>query len=287
MRHTRTLVAATTVALALVGVSACSAAKQAAGGVVAGAGQAVQTVADAMSLTTKATQQYTSVRMQLNEHMTAEGTSVTVTANGQTSWKPAAVNLTMMMPKTATTPAGAVHMLLSGTTMYMGYSGSAPAAFKGKHWMKLDFSQDPALASVYNQSNGQDPATQVALFTSSPDIKRVGPETVDGVATTHYSGTADMAKLATAENPQLKSLASKMAGSGIGTVNLDFWVNAQNLPVRMVESTPASSSVALTATVDYSDYSTAPVTVTPPPASDTVDMSSLLNGAGLGSGSSS
>jgi hypothetical protein len=276
MRHTRTLAAAATVCLAVAGLAACSSSSQpkAQGSTGGAAAAPMVNVADAMSAASQATQKYTSVTMKMNEHITAQGQTVDVTGDGRISWKPVAMDMTMTVPATAGVGGGTMHMMMSGTTMYMGMSGKA--AFQGKHWMKMDLSKNAAIADALNKSNGQDPSTQVKLFTSSGDIKRVGTETIDGVTTTHYSGTVDVAKLAAKQDPQLKSLIDQDSKLGITTMNVDLWVNDQNLPVRMQEATPASSSVPLNATIDYTDYGTSPVTVTPPAASDTLDMSSLM-----------
>jgi hypothetical protein len=270
------------VALAVVGLSACNSSNtpKAQGAPSGSTSVPMVSVADAMSATSQATQKYTSVSMKMTEQLTAQGKSGDVTGDGRVSWSPLAMDMTMNVSASGGVAAGTMHMMMSGTTMYMGMSGKA--AFQGKHWMKMDFSKDPALAAALNKSNGQDPSTQVKLFISSGDIKRVGTETVDGVSATHYSGTVDLAKLAAQQDPKLKSLIEQDSKLGISTMNVDLWVNDQNLPVRIREATPASSSVPLTATIDYTDYSTTPVTVTPPPASDTLDMSSMMPKGAVG-----
>lgn len=276
MRHTRTLAAAATVALAVVGLSACnsSSTSKAQGASSGSTSVPMVSVADAMSATSQATQKYTSVTMKMTEHLTVQGKSGDVAGGGRISWNPMAMDMTLNVSAANGVGGGVMHMMMSGTTMYMGMSSKA--AFQGKHWMKMDLSKNAAFAASLNKSNGQDPATQLKLFTSSGDIKRVGTETVDGVSTTHYAGTVDLAKLASRQDPKLKSLVQQDSKLGITTMNVNLWVDSQSLPVRMQEATPASSSVPLTATIDYSDYGNTPVTVTPPPASDTLDMSSLL-----------
>lgn len=229
-------------------------------------------------MTSKATQKYTSVTVKMSEQVTAKGQAVDMTGSDHMSWSPVALDMTITSPQMASQlgATSSMRMMMSSTTMYMGFTGNAPADFNGKHWVKFDLSKNAAVAESLNKSSGQDPSTQVKLFTSSGDIKRVGTQTVDGVPTTHYSGTVDLAKLAADQNPRLKSLVQLDSKLGINTLDVDLWVNDQSLPVRAQEATPPSSSVPLKATVDYSDYGTMPVTITPPAASDTMDMSSLL-----------
>jgi hypothetical protein len=190
------------------------------------------------------------------------------------------MDMTMTMPQMAAQigGSGSIRMMMSGTTMYMDLGDAAAAKLGGKHCMKMDLSKAAGGAGLsgLNSGSGNDPATQLALFTSSGDVKRVGTETVDGVQATHYAGTVDLAKLAGNDNAQLKSLLSQTSKIGLSSLTLDLWVNDQNLPVKIHESSPASSSVQFDVTVDYSDYGTTPVVVTPPPASDTNDLSGMV-----------
>ncbi|WP_051966713.1 hypothetical protein [Kitasatospora mediocidica] len=286
MRHIRTLAAAAT-ALAVAGLAACggSTTTSNASGAASAVSVPMVTVADAMSQSTKATARYTSVKIKMSENIHARGQDVSTTGSGAMSWQPIAVDMTMTMPQFAAQLGGdgSMRMLMSGTTMYMNMGDAAAAKLGGKHWMKMDLSalgaSGQAMADQMNSNSSNDPATQLKLFTSSPDIKRVGQETVDGVQATHYSGTVDITKLAATQDPSLKSLLSQSTKLGLTTMNVDLWVNDQSLPVRMHESTASTATTQLDVTADYSDYGTTPVTVTAPPAGDTKDLSDMLKGA--------
>ncbi|MFE9427534.1 hypothetical protein ACFYNO_31695 [Kitasatospora sp. NPDC006697] len=302
MRHTRTL-AATATLLATAGLAACGGAKSAStttaldaspasGAAQAASGTSVPmvTVADAMSQSTKATSQYTSAKVKISETVHARGQDVSTTGSGALSWKPIAMDMSMTMPQLSAELGGdgSIRMLMSGTTMYMNMGDAAAAKLGGKHWMKIDLSSlgaaGQAMADQMNSNSGNDPATQLKLFTSSADITRVGKENVDGVETTHYSGSVDLAKLAASQDPSLKSLLAQSTKLGLTSMNVDLWVNDQNLPVRIHETTPPTATTKLDVTVDYTDYSTTPVTITAPAAGDTSDLGSAMQDA-LGSGS--
>ncbi|MBF9067947.1 LolA-like protein [Streptacidiphilus fuscans] len=278
MRHIRTLVAATSVALALVGVSACSAAKQ----VAAGAAAPLVSVADAMSLTTKATQQFSSAHVSMTEHISAKGKSMALTGSGALSWKPLAMDMTMNSSQFSQLGTDSVHMLMSGTTMYMNVGDTGAAQLGGKHWMKMDFTElgaaGKAMAEQMDKSSGNDPSTQIKLFTSSGDIHRVGTATVDGVQTTHYAGTVELAKLANSQDANIRSVLAQDTQLGLTSINVDLWVDGQNRPVRVHQTTSPGAAVGFDIQVDYADFSTSPVTVTPPSASDTVDFAQLVKG---------
>jgi hypothetical protein len=197
----------------------------------------------------------------------------TSTMTGMVSHNPVALDATMTNPQL---PDG-MHLLMSGTTEYVNMGATGAKEFGGKHWLKIDFSSlgatGKALADSINKSNSQDPATSVKLLTSSGDVKRVGTERVDGVSTTHYSGTVDLKTLASSD-PALKSLADQAAKSGMTTENVDMWINDQSLPVK-VHETATTAQGTMDITIHYSDFSNTPVKITVPPASDTEDLASL------------
>ncbi|MEY9962273.1 hypothetical protein ABIA33_000294 [Streptacidiphilus sp. MAP12-16] len=274
MRTTRTLCIATAMTAALAALSACSASTEKAA--TGAAKSAVATVADAMSLTTKTTAGYTSSKVKMTMVIPTAGT---MTMSGSMSRNPIAVDLTM---NTAQLPDG-MHLLMSGATEYINMGAAGAKQFSGKHWLKIDFAslgaQGKALADSLNKSGGQDPSTAVKLMTSSGDIKRVGQETVDGVSTTRYSGTVDIAKLAAAADPAFKSLIDQETKLGMSTETVDMWVNDQNLPVK-VHETAATAKGTMDITIQYSDFGNTPVQITVPPAGDTTDLGSLMKSTG-------
>lgn len=113
---------------------------------------------------------------------------------------------------------------------------------------------------------------------ASGDVKKVGQEDVRGVATTHYSGTVDVAELTTKNSAidadQLAELKKQLSDAGITTEKVDIWVDKDELLVKKTERGQMKTG-ELNSTVFYSDYGT-DVTVEEPPASDTVDFQKLL-----------
>ncbi|WP_037605743.1 LolA-like protein [Streptacidiphilus rugosus] len=274
MRHTRTLVAATTVALALGAVSACSAAKQAAEGAAA----PLVSVADAMSLATTKTDGYSSVKVTAQ---ISSGGSGQMSMSGRIGWKPFAMDVSVQSPKLAQLGSGTMREMFSGSTMYLNMGADAAAKMGGKHWMKMDLStlgpSGKSFSDMINQSGGQDPATQLKLLTTSKGIKRVGTETVNGVKATHYQGTVNVSDLPANASGGLKNLLESAQKEGLTSETVDAWVGADNLPVR-ISTSAATNAGTFSSTVDYSDYSASSVTVTPPAASDTLDFGQLLKG---------
>lgn len=285
MRHTRTFCLAVAATAVTLGLTACGGASKGASSVGAVAAPKMASVADAMALVTKQTSAVTSMKVRMTETLPKIGTA---TASGLMSRNPLKGDMTISNPQLAQTLGTAdVHVLMSGSVMYMNLGAQGAQELGGKHWMKLDFSSlgtaGQAMAKAMNQSSGQDPAAGIKLLTSSTGIKRVGQETVDGVSTTHYAGDVDVKQLAaqnlgTASDASLKTLVDQASGLGVNMEQVNVWVNAQNLPVRVSE-TADSTAGPVDITADYSDYSATPLTITPPPASDTVDFAELLKQA--------
>jgi hypothetical protein len=133
------------------------------------------------------------------------------------------------------------------------------------------------------------PNQSVKLLLASGDVKKVGAESVRGQQTTHYSGTVNVADLASKNSnltaSQLDSLKKQLTAAGVSTEQVDIWINAQDLLVKKVEKGQMSSG-QYTQTAYYSDYGVK-VNATVPPASDTEDFTALLKKQGAGSNSSS
>jgi hypothetical protein len=282
MRRTRALCLVTTAVLGLAALTSCSAASKATGTATGAAKGAVVSVADALSLTSTQTAHYNSMKMKMTEVVPKTGT---ITSTGETSRSPFAARMTMSNPQlTKSLGSASIQVLMNSTTMYMNVGASGAKQLGGKHWMKMDFASlgatGKALSDEINKSNGQDPTATVKLLTSSGDVKKVGQETVDGVRATHYAGTVDVKKLAAQAGVStgLKALVAQAGQLGMTTEKVDMWIDSRNLPVRVSE-TSSTAQGPIDITIDYSDYGNIPVTITAPPAGDTLDLAALLKQA--------
>lgn len=178
----------------------------------------------------------------------------------------------------------------------MGEKFAAQAG--GKHWIKYAYDDLAKLggssgAYLKDQMQNTTPNQSVKLLLASGDVKKVGTESVRGEQTTHYSGTVDVADLASKNSnltaSQLAGLKKQLTQAGVSTEQVDIWVNAQDLLVKKVEKGEMTSG-EYTQTAYYSDYGVK-VAATVPPAGDTEDFTALLKQQGgdtaSGSGTSS
>jgi hypothetical protein len=240
------------------------------------------------------------------ESSTVMGTVMSMSAKGNLGWGDG-ITGTLTMTYTGGTVADTMRAAGS-TSMEARYLPDAYYAKMGekfaeqaggKHWIKYDYDDLAKLggssgAYLKDQMQNSTPNQSVKLLLASGDVKKVGTESVRGQETTHYSGTVDVADLASKNSnltaSQLDSLKKQLTAAGVTTEQVDIWVNGQDLLVKKVEKGQMSSG-QYSQTAYYSDYGVK-VAATVPPASDTENFTALLKkqgattgGSGMASGS--
>lgn len=176
---------------------------------------------------------------------------------------------------------------LVGDSVYLGGGSDTAAERDGKHWIKFAMKGKGAggLGGMQQQAD-QDPAAQASLLPQSEDVKKVGAETVDGVRTTHYAGTVDVAELLRQQMPKSamdaarrKKAIEQYGQLGVRKLRLDIWIGPDDRTVKFRERAQAAQG-PLDLTIWFSDVNK-PVTVQAPPASDTVDLEQKLKEGGI------
>ncbi|GGX73644.1 hypothetical protein [Streptomyces fructofermentans] len=153
----------------------------------------------------------------------------------------------------------------------------------GKHWIMYAYDDLAELAGgsgayMKDQMQNTTPNQSVKLLLASGDVQRVGAEKVRGENTTHYSGTVDVADLASRSSnlseEQLADMKRQLQQAGVTTETIDIWVNEDDLLVKKVEKGELATG-PMSSTAYYSDYG-ADASVAEPPASDTADFKDLM-----------
>ncbi len=149
-----------------------------------------------------------------------------------------------------------LQMVLAAKVLYV--KGVPFGTSAGKPWLKVDLSvADSSLSRIFNSAN---PADFTAYLKGITGFRDLGVATVDGVQTRHYALTVDARKMMAA-NPMLHGQSA--AGLGLPSrITADFYVNADNLPVKLVVA--AGNLASLEA--HFSRYGE-PVSVHVPPSS--------------------
>jgi hypothetical protein len=148
----------------------------------------------------------------------------------------------------------------------------------GKTWIRLDLekagkSLGVDFSQLLSQSN-QNPAQTLDLLRASGDVTTVGPDTVDGVATTEYEGSIDLAKAAKLRGlPQ--DLVQKLEdATGASEIPVEVWIGADGLVRQMretIDTTTGGQPLTTTMTMDMSDFGT-DVSVSAPPSDEVLDI---------------
>lgn len=235
------------------------------------------------------------------ESTTTMGTLMSMKADGVMGW---ADGLTGTMTITYTGGTMADTMRQTGSTSmqarylpdayYAKMSDTFARQAGGKHWIKYaydDLAKFGGGSGAYlkDQMQNTTPNQSVKLLLASGDVTKVGEETVRGEKTTHYSGTVDVADLATKTSnlgaSQLADLKKQLTAAGVSTEKVDIWVNGDDLLVKKVEKGELSTGT-MSSTAYYSDYGVK-VSTTEPPAGDTADFKDLLKSQGTTGGTTS
>jgi hypothetical protein len=152
-----------------------------------------------------------------------------------------------------------------------------------KHWIGLDLSKlgnsaGIDLGKLLSGSQLQPGDLLSMLKAEGAEIRKLGPATVGGSATTHYRVTIDLAKAMDAKgltSPLLAGVAAQMP-----KVPEDVWIGKDGL-VHQVRLSYGYEQSRVGMTVNLYDYG-AHVTVAAPPQSDVFDATQLAQ-QGLGS----
>lgn len=172
-------------------------------------------------------------------------------------------------------------------TIYIGTPELA-AELGGKQWLSLSLDQMSSFghnfAAEIDLVKNTDPQQLLEVLLASGDLAKVGTATVDGVSTTHYSGTVNPATafgspqakqyLTPAQIQELQQLDS---AAGSTRQKVDAWVGSNGLPVR-ITTADAGSTGTTTVQLDFSDWG-APVTVNAPPSDQVINVTSLVAGS--------
>ncbi|MFJ3665638.1 DUF1396 domain-containing protein [Streptomyces sp. NPDC090106] len=180
---------------------------------------------------------------------------------------------------------GSAEIRLVDKVMYIGGNAEMAKEMDGKTWMKFDLSAlgEDALggqAAGVGQAE-QNPAAESTFMTGAKDVKKVGTETVDGVRTTHYTGTVTLDTLkdgfasedkATREQHE-KSL-KQYEDLGIDKMTMDMWIDGDDHAKQFRMKGDADKG-PLDMTFTFLDINK-PVTVEAPPAEDVMDLAEMM-----------
>ncbi|MEU6255195.1 LppX_LprAFG lipoprotein [Streptomyces sp. NPDC047043] len=240
-----------------------------------GAGQSsAESAAAAVARATKKTQTVTSVHYRLSGRIPEQGRVETEASVGT---KP-------VVARVVTSTIGGDHPTVSETRMVHGVlyqrqtENGVAQQVHGRHWAgfgaRARFTAAGGLkmdTGGLRDQVGHNPARDAAFLAAADDVRRTGTEKVDGVTTTHYTGTATVAGLRSALEGQEKKGLLQYDKLGVDELTLDVWIDGED-HVKRLRTQGFGRHGQLDLTVTFLDFGR-PVTVRAPSAEDTVDLS--------------
>ncbi|WKD33149.1 hypothetical protein [Streptomyces xanthophaeus] len=301
----RAIGAALAAVLLVGGVTACESGRKDGAGKAAVGGSAAPerpvvdgATTEALKAAYKKTSTAKAAKFRMTMSMPAsQGAGGTVEMTGVQGWDPQVMDVTVKGAPGPGSGADSMRMVMSNNVMFMEVPKGSPmtGSMEGKRWMKLDLNaaaQAAGDAEVLKKLSGmsgmdqnQDPAKQLALLLSSPNVKHLGAEKVEGADAEHYKGTLTFEEMMAADESakvlsevERKQLIEATKKAGIKGYDMDVWLNKDGYPVHMKVGVRTPQGT-LNMDAHYSDYGSA-ATVETPPESETFDVFALLKDLG-------
>lgn len=232
-RQPGTTVALAVAAAALTTATACTAGHTPRAGDMAqqGTGQSADPAAAAVARAVAKAGKLNSFAYAMRGREPGDGIAESVDTDGSVSVNPRTLRMRMKVA------AG-------GDVQAMEFRKDADATYLwggGKHWLKYKTSmladeqlRHQALFGLENEIE-RNPVEEAGQLAAAPDITRAGAQTVDGVATVHYSGSATLDQLRRAllgkpRDAQLRGLRliNRYTAWGARSLRMDLWVDDQD-----------------------------------------------------------
>lgn len=187
-----------------------------------------------------------------------------------------AATLTMALPN-----QGEIAVVLLPGTFYLKLPKEAGLP-EGKSWVRVAKGDSGPIADslgpVLDQfGSGLDPEESLRYLGSATAFKVAGTETLDGVETTKYVTTVDVARLVAESEGTQKQTYQQLLDAGQKTLTATTWVGRDQLP-RKYATTIDTPQGPVTAEGTYSDWG-APVDIQEPPAAEVVSAEEMQGGA--------
>ncbi len=160
---------------------------------------------------------------------------------------------------------------------------SALTEQSGKPWLEIPFSDlsgnlGSSLTNLLQSVQNGDPLTQTKMLAASKNVHSVGTQVIDGVRTTHYTGSFTASAALAALPASLRTLLAPLMKSVTGDISFNVWIDAQHVARRVTEvETVMGETVNVTMNVTAVNQ---PVHIALPSASQvTTPPSGVLGGA--------
>ena len=146
---------------------------------------------------------------------------------------------------------GRMHAVLLPDVSYLALP-PAKGLPRSKPWVRV--SREPRtglgreLDPVADQLRAAfDPAQSLGLLLAAGPIREIGRSSVEGLPATEHRGRVDLRAAARREtDPMLRAQYRAMLGAGVRSLQLEVWVDARGLPLRVWAGAPAAGVYSVT-----------------------------------------
>ncbi|HWC70206.1 MAG TPA: hypothetical protein VG993_03490 [Actinomycetota bacterium] len=157
-----------------------------------------------------------------------------------------------------------MEMIMDGSMLYLRMPQMQGLGSLPTEWVSMDASKSvPGFDDLTGLGAGQnDPSNAFGYLQGAEEAEDLGTETIDGVETTHYEVTVDVAGSIAEVPPELRDEMRSVVRrfrEQFGTTSMPFevWVDADGLPRRMVyrvEADGPAGPFSMEMTMDITEY---------------------------------
>jgi hypothetical protein len=225
---------------------------------------------NAIAKAAEVTQREPGGRALIHAHVTSSTAPVGITESGSLTFDDSGkARGTVTTRGYAASEEVTVESIAEGTTTYMS-SDEFKSIPEGKKWIELDLSSVAAAAGS-STSAASGPTEGLKILETVENAEEVGKEDIDGVPTTHYTGTLPVAK---------EVFGVKLH---VSNPEADVWIDAQDRVRRLhmvVSGTLGESEESSTTdmTMDYVEFGRVPK-IEIPPADEVFNATSKFESA--------
>ena len=184
-----------------------------------------------------------------------------------------------------------VEIRLVDKAMYLGGGAEMAKEMDGKRWLKFDLSGSDAAKDMDRMGSTsqaeQNPAAESTFLKGAKDVRKVGSEKVEGVETTHYTGTVTLDDLRASlkdDKAQTRKQREKSIKQyeklGVDKLTMDMWVDGED-HTKQFRMKGQADKGPMDMTITFLDYNK-PVTVTAPPTKEVSDLGEMFKELGKG-----
>jgi len=130
--------------------------------------------------------------------------------------------------------------IVNTNAIYLKSSAFSSVTTHGRPWLEIPLSSlSPNLGSglsqlLQNMQNGN-PMAQTRMLAAAANVRAAGTQVIDGVSTTHYTGSFTASSALAKLSPSLRAQLSPLLKLVSGDIRFDVWIDGQHVARKIME----------------------------------------------------